>query len=73
MQARAGKPALQPVRRPALHFLLVHNQTVRDLVNNSQEDSIYPRMDIYMLDIATLKLTKRFKMTAPIYGWAAGK
>ena len=30
-------------------------------------------MDIYLLDIATLKLTKKFKNVPPVYAWAAAK
>jgi hypothetical protein len=30
-------------------------------------------MDIYMLDLATLKLTAKFRKTPPVYGWVTVK
>jgi Tol biopolymer transport system component len=30
-------------------------------------------MDIYLLDVATLKLTKKFKNAPPVYAWVAAK
>jgi Tol biopolymer transport system component len=43
------------------------------LMNRPQQDSVNPKVDVYLLDIATLKLTKKFKMVPPVYGWVAAK
>ncbi len=43
------------------------------LIQTPQDESVLPRMDIYSLDIASHKLTKRFKKAPPIYAWEATK
>jgi Tol biopolymer transport system component len=39
------------------------------LIQRPQDESVNPRMDIYILDLATLKLTAKFRKTPPVYGW----
>ena len=43
------------------------------LIQRPQDESVNPRMDIYMLDLATLKLTAKFRKTPPVYGWVTVK
>lgn len=43
------------------------------LLVNKFHDPDKGTMDIYLLNIATLKLTKRFGNTTPVYGWVAAK
>jgi Tol biopolymer transport system component len=39
------------------------------LLQRPQDESVNPRMDIYMLNLATLKLTRKFRRLSPVYGW----
>jgi dipeptidyl aminopeptidase/acylaminoacyl peptidase len=39
------------------------------LIQEPQDESVNPRMDIYMLNLATLKLKMTFRRIAPVYGW----
>jgi hypothetical protein len=34
---------------------------------------VNPRVNIYLLDVATLKMTEKFKRMPEIYGWAVAK
>jgi len=43
------------------------------LINRFRDDGVNPRQDIYLLDLANPKLTKKFKNTVPVYGWASAK
>jgi hypothetical protein len=55
---------LPPVWSPDSKYLLIQRP---------QDESVNPRMDIYMLDLVTLKVTAKFRKTPPIYGWVAAK
>jgi Tol biopolymer transport system component len=39
------------------------------LLQRPQEDSVNPRVNIYVLDLATLDLTAKFRKTPEVYGW----
>jgi Tol biopolymer transport system component len=52
-----------PVWSPGLQSILV----------NKSHDSDRGTMDIYLLDIATQQLTKKFGNVPPVYAWAAAK
>jgi len=52
-----------PVWSPGLRSILV----------NKSHDSDKGTMDIYLLDIATQQLTKKFGNVPPVYAWAAAK
>jgi Tol biopolymer transport system component len=43
------------------------------LIERPQEDEVNPRVNIYMLDLATLNLTAKFRKTPEVYGWAAAR
>ncbi len=43
------------------------------LLQGSPDDTVNPRVNIYLLDVATLKMTEKFKRTPEIYGWAAAR
>lgn len=40
------------------------------LLQRPQEDEVNPKVNVDMLDVATLKLTTKFKKTPKVYGWA---
>jgi len=40
-------------------------------IERPQEDEVNPKVDVYMLDLATLNMSVRFRRTPEIYGWAA--
>jgi hypothetical protein len=40
------------------------------LIQQPEEDEANPRVNVYMLDLAKLNLTAKFKKTPEIYGWA---
>jgi dipeptidyl aminopeptidase/acylaminoacyl peptidase len=56
-------PNLKPVWSPASNALLLNES------RNPDENT----WNVYLLDIATLKLTKKFKNVPPVYAWAAAK
>ena len=43
------------------------------LLQGSPDDTVNPRVNIYMLNVATLKLSEKFKRTPEVYGWAAAR
>jgi len=43
------------------------------LINDSQQESVNPKVNIHMLNIDTHKFRTKFWMTAPVYGWAAAQ
>ena len=43
------------------------------MLQRPQEDEVNPKVNIDVLDVATLKLTARFKKTPQVYGWAAAR
>jgi Tol biopolymer transport system component len=43
------------------------------LIERPQEDEVNPRVNIYMLDLATLNLSTKFRKTSEVYGWAAAR
>ena len=56
-------PNLKPVWSPASNALLLNESRNPDKAT----------WNIYLVDIATLKLTKKFKNVSPVYAWAAAK
>jgi len=42
----------------------------KDLLQRPQEDEVNPKVNVYMLDLATLNLTSKFKKTPMVHGWA---
>jgi dipeptidyl aminopeptidase/acylaminoacyl peptidase len=40
------------------------------LIQRPQEDEVNPKVNVYMLDLATLNLTAKFRKTPEVYGWA---
>ncbi|HEV8383806.1 MAG TPA: hypothetical protein VGQ11_02965 [Candidatus Acidoferrales bacterium] len=45
----------------------------KTLLLNEWGDIDAAKMDIYLLDLATLKMTRKFNRTTPVYGWAEAK
>lgn len=43
------------------------------LIQQPQEDEVNPKVTVSELDLATLKLTGKFKNSPEVYGWAAAK
>lgn len=43
------------------------------LIQQPQEDEVNPKVNIYMLDVATRNLTAKFKKVPEIYGWATAR
>jgi WD40-like Beta Propeller Repeat len=43
------------------------------LLQRPQEDSVNPKVNIDELDVATLKLTTKFRKTPEVYGWATAR
>jgi len=43
------------------------------LIQQPQEDEVNPKVNVYMLDVATLNLTAKFRNTPEIYGWATAR
>ncbi len=43
------------------------------LIQRPEEDSVNPRVNVSVLDLATLNLTVKFRKTPKVYGWATGK
>jgi len=43
------------------------------LLQKPEEDSVNPRVNVYMLDLATLNLTAKFRKTPEVYGWATAR
>jgi hypothetical protein len=43
------------------------------MLQGSPDDTVNPRVNIYLLDVATLKMTEKFKRMPEIYGWAVAK
>jgi len=43
------------------------------LIQRPQDEEVNPKVNIYVLDLATLNLTARFKKTPEIYGWATAR
>lgn len=43
------------------------------MLQRPQEDEVNPKVNIDVLDVATLKLTARFKKTPQVYGWVAAR
>jgi hypothetical protein len=43
------------------------------LLQRPQEDEVNPRVNIYMLDLATLNLATKFRKTPEVYGWATAR
>jgi WD40-like Beta Propeller Repeat len=43
------------------------------LIQRPQDESVNPRVNIYMLDLSTLKFTAKFKRTPDVYGWVLAK
>ena len=41
------------------------------LIQQPQEDEVNPKVNVYLLDLAKLNLTAKFRNTPEIYGWAA--
>jgi Tol biopolymer transport system component len=56
-----------------LHAPSVWSPDSKTILVNKFYDEDKAIMDIYMLDIATLKLTKKFKATSPIFAWVNEK
>jgi Tol biopolymer transport system component len=45
----------------------------RTLLINKWHDEDKATMDIYLLDLATLKMSKKFGNTPPVFAWVAAK
>jgi Tol biopolymer transport system component len=42
-------------------------------IERPQEDEVNPKVNIYVLDLATLNLTAKFRNTQEVFGWARAK
>ncbi len=42
-------------------------------IERPQEELVNPKVDIYMLDLATLNMSVKFRKTPEVYGWAANR
>lgn len=56
-----------------LHVPSVWSPDSKTILVNKFHDEDKATMDVYMLDIATLKLTKEFKASAPVFAWVNGR
>lgn len=45
----------------------------KTILLNKLHDADKFTFDIYLLDLATLKMAKKFRAAPPVYGWAAAK
>jgi Tol biopolymer transport system component len=43
------------------------------LLQRPQEDEVHPKMNLYLLNLATLNLTTKFKKTSEVYGWVTAR
>jgi dipeptidyl aminopeptidase/acylaminoacyl peptidase len=43
------------------------------LLQRPQEDEVNPRVNIYLLNLATLNLTTKFRKTPEVYGWVTAR
>ncbi len=69
-----GQRVLLTLRRDdSLKVAPVWSPDAKTLLLNNFHDEDKSTMDIYFLEIATQKLTKKFKNVSPIYAWAAAK
>ncbi len=60
-------------RLEALMVAPVWSPDSKTILINRLRDIDKDTFDIYMLDLATLKLTKKFKNTPPVYAWVEAK
>lgn len=57
----------------SLNVQSVWSPDSKSILLNRARDGEKATMDIYLLDIATLKLTRKFKNTPPVYAWVEAK
>jgi hypothetical protein len=43
------------------------------LIQQPEDDEVNPKVTIYLLDLAKLTMTAKFRGTPEIYGWATAK